>query len=938
MGTKRTLDWNEYIETARRAIAEGCVLLENRNQLLPLAEGTKVSVFGRIQEHYYKSGTGSGGMVNVASVYSVIDGILENRNLVLDEELRRIYKDWETLHPYYEGIGWGAEPWSQEEMELTDQVAKEAAERSEVAIVIIGRTAGEDRDLSDTPGSYQLTETEVDMLCKVRKYFSKMIVLLNVGGIIDMSWMDEAFPDALMYIWQGGMIGGLAVADVLTGRQVPSGKLTDTIALSIKDYPSNDNFGHDDYDCYAEDIYVGYRYFETFAKEKVRYPFGYGLTYTEFELHHIHSEHDDVARRTTITMDVKNVGAHSGREVLQFYGEAPQGVLGKPLRSLLTFVKTEELAPGENETVVITIDDDQWASYDDGGATGYKSCFVLEAGTYKLYAGTNVRNAQEILEYELPELVIVEKLYEALAPVRAFERIHPVIADGVVTVVKEPVPLATILPEDRRLMDIPEELPTKAVSDDYVTLADVVHGRASLQDVVAQLTDEDLACIVRGEGMGSSLVTPGTAAAFGGVSPRLRSFGIPAMCCDDGPSGMRLDSGVKAFSLPNGTMLGCSFNPDLVEALYSYLGLEMISNKVDALLGPGMNIHRHPLNGRNFEYFSEDPYVTGVMGTAQVRGIQSVGVTGTIKHFAANNQEYQRRSIDSTVSERALREIYLKGFEMVVRSGVADSIMTTYGSLNGLFTAGQYDLNTTILRKQWGYTGIVMTDWWADINERNKPKDKTNFAAMIASQNDIYMVCPDGKRNASGDNTLEALADGRLKRSELQRCALNICQFALHTEALRRMMGERTEVEIINRPVYADDFDAEEVDFILCGEELTVDLTYQKSVAETNYLLPLETTKLGIYEVTLIGSSELGELAQIPCTLFFTGIPVASFTFHGTNGENMEITQNIRCASRFATLRLQVGRNGVDLKEIRFRFKEKPADPIYDYENEASED
>ncbi len=254
------------------------------------------------------------------------------------------------------------------------------------------------------------------------------------------------------------------------------------------------------------------------------------------------------------------------------------------------------------------------------------------------------------------------------------------------------------------------------------------------------------------------LVTPGTAAAFGGVSKSLiERLGIPSVCCSDGPSGMRLDCGVKAFSLPNGTIIGCTFNPKLIEELYTCTGYEMIVQKVDCLLGPGMNIHRHPLNGRNFEYYSEDPYVTGSFAMAMLKGLQTAGVTGAAKHFCANNQETRRHFANPVVSERALREIYLKGFEMIVKSGVADTIMTTYGPVNGVWTAGNYDLCTTILRKEWGFKGIVMTDWWAAINERGGEPDKTNFAAMAMAQNDIYMVCPDGSTNASGDNTQRRL-------------------------------------------------------------------------------------------------------------------------------------------------------------------------------------
>ena len=930
---KKTLDWNAYTDAARRANAEGCVLLENRNQTLPLAKGTKVSIFGRIQDHYYKSGTGSGGMVNVAKVYSIPDGIRENGDLTINEALHSIYEKWEEMHPYDEGIGWGEEPWSQAEMELSEEIVLDAAAVSDAAIVIIGRTAGEDKDASDTPGSYQLTDIEKDMLRKVRKGFSRMIVLLNVGAVIDMSWMDEGAADAVMYVWQGGMVGGLAVADLLTGRQTPSGRLTDTIAYHMEDYPSNEDFGGEEYNCYTEDIYVGYRYFETFAKEKVRYPFGYGLSYTKFEITctDVRREAGKAAGKTVITVDVKNTGTYAGKEVVQIYGRAPQGALGKPSRVLLAYSKTELLKPDETETIVFEIRDDQLASYDDSGVTGHRSCFVLEAGTYAIYAGTNVRGAEEVVSFDIEGMIVVKQCREALAPVQAFKRIKPEIGeDGHAVITREDVPLATILPEERRNRELPEEIAQRVVSDEALSqsiqLKDVVSGQASLEDFVAQLSDEDLSCIVRGEGMGSSLVTPGTASAFGGVSKRLQAFGIPAVCCDDGPSGMRLDSGAKAFSLPNGTLIGCSYNPDMVEELYGYLGLEMISNKVDNLLGPGMNIHRHPLNGRNFEYFSEDPYLTGTIGMAQVRVLQSAGVTGTIKHFAGNNQEYNRRSYNSVISERALREIYLKGFEMVVTSGVADSIMTTYGALNGLFTSGQYDLNTAILREEWGYDGIVMSDWWADINERYQPKNKTNFAAMVRAQNDLYMVCPDGSKNANGDNTLEALAEDKVTRAELQRSAMNICRFAMHTEAMRRLMGEETEVEILNRPKYEDDFDADDVEFVELTDSMRIDLTYQESKANTNYVMAFDNQKPGIYEMTVVGSSPLTELAQIPCTLFYTGIPIASYTFHGTDGADMEITQDVRFMNRFVVLRLFVGKNGVNLKEIRLQYKGKLPD------------
>ena len=382
---------------------------------------------------------------------------------------------------------------------------------------------------------------------------------------------------------------------------------------------------------------------------------------------------------------------------------------------------------------------------------------------------------------------------------------------------------------------------------------------------------------------------------------------------------MRLDSGAKAFSLPIGTLIACTFNPELAEELFAFTSAEMVSNKVECLLGPGMNIHRHPLNGRNFEYFSEDPYLTGIMASAEIKGLKKHGVTGTIKHFCGNNQEKRRHFIDSVISERALREIYLRGFEMAVKLENADSVMTTYGAVNGLWTAGSYDLNTTILRNEWGFKGIVMTDWFAKINERGKEAVTTNFAAMIRSQNDIYMVCPDGAYNSMGDNTLESLENGSLTRGELQRCAANLCEFIMHTQAMNRFMKNAPSVEIINRPDEDTDCDISNLKFKAAGTEFSEPLDDRDSGMGANYSFAYELATPGKYEIAVTGSSELGELAQIPCTLFVGGLPLATFTFTGTNGQYVNVTRRLVLANPHSVMRLNVGQNGVKLKSIHFK-------------------
>lgn len=924
MSGKIILDWEQYVNTARKTVAEGCVLVEN-NGVLPLAKGARVSLFGRMQMHYYKSGTGSGGMVNISKLIGIKEALLDCDKIELNKELVEIYEAWDEANPYEEGEGWGAEPWSQKEMPVTEEMVFNAATKSDVAIVIIARTAGEDKDAKEEAGSYCLTDIELDMLDKVRKGFNNMIVLLNVGGIIDMSFVDTIKPDAVMYVWQGGMIGGLGIVDVLVGDENPSGHLTDTVAYKISDLPSDKFFGDFNKNYYGEDIYVGYRYFETFNKMVVRYPFGYGLSYTCFKVDDYQLELDLDNNKLNYSFRVTNIGKVAGKSVVQIYVEAPQGLLGKASRVLTGFEKTKSLIPEETELISGEIDFREFSSYDDTGATGNKSCFVLETGNYKVYIGENVREAELATSFKLDNLIVLEELEEALAPVEEFFRIVPVKNNNELEVSFVKVPVATISDEERRLSLLPEEI--KQTEFKNIILKDVLDGNNSLEEFIAQLNDEELASIVRGEGMGSSRVTPGTASAFGGVSDALNNkLGIPAVCCSDGPSGMRLDCGAKAFSLPNGTLLGCTFNPKLIEKLYGFVGKEMIFNKVDCLLGPGMNIHRHLLNGRNFEYFSEDPYLTGVMGTAMIKGMRKQGVTGVAKHFCGNNQEYGRHFSDSVISERALREIYLRGFELVVRSGYADSIMTTYGSVNGLWTAGSYDLNTTILREQWGFKGIVMTDWWASINERGKKQDKTNFAAMVRSQNDLYMVCPDGATNASGDNTLEALLDGRLSRAELQRCAMNIASFVMNTEAMKRHISIDNKIEIINRPNEDMDVSLEDVEFTILDGDIVIPLDTKESKAGTSYLIPFDIKTPGEYEITLVGSSTLGELAQLPCTLFYTSFPILSFTFHGSEGKYYEIVRETIFRQRFAVMRLYVARNGLKLKEIRFKFLREHVD------------
>ena len=912
------LDLERYAVLARQATAEGCVLLENEGQALPLREGERVAVFGRMAFHYYKSGLGSGGLVNTRYVVGILDALKDCKEIRLDEKLMGIYEDWIRENPFDEGQGWGRVPWCQKEMEVTDEMLG-CARDNDVSLVIIGRTAGEDQDNNAGPGSYCLTETEEDMIRRVCQVSKRTVVVLNVGNIIDMSWVEKYHPQAVLYAWQGGQEGGNGVADVLTGKVCACGKLTDTIAQSIEDYPSTENFGDPFKNYYKEDIYVGYRYFETFAKDKVLYPFGYGLSYTSFGIKAEILKNSE--EELTVAAEVVNTGAVKGKEVVQVYAKVPQGKLGNPARRLIGFAKTGELKPGEKEEVVIVIPKYDLTSYDDSGVTGHKSCYVLEEGTYEIFVGSDVRSAESAGCYE-EKFRVVEKLQEACAPVEKFSRMKAVLMpDGSYQVVTEKVPVRTVDPQERRKQNLPETL--AYTGDKGYKLVDVLDGKVSMENFVAQIREEDLIAMFRGEGMCSPKVTPGTAAAFGGVTESMKALGIPVGCCADGPSGIRMDCGTKAFSLPNGTALGCTFNTELVSDLYEMTGKELRLNKIDSLLGPGMNIHRNPLNGRNFEYISEDPLLTGRICAAQVKAMAKSGIGSTIKHFCGNNQEVGRSTSDSVMSERCLREIYLKGFEMAVREGGARSVMTTYGSVNGLWTAGSYDLCTTILRKEWGFEGIVMTDWWAKSNYEGHQAEVQVKAPMVAAQNDIYMVVSDAKANPEKDDVEEMLHAGKLTLGELQRNGANILGFLLKSPSILLLTDRicAEELEAMNTKE-ADDVDAGDLIAITSDpetQEMVVDGSLLHPAKGNTDILAVTNDYMGEFTVKFVLRSELGELAQLPISVFMDNIHKMTVSVQGTNGKWVEESRPFDMSfGHNHYIKLYYGADNLEIKEILF--------------------
>ena len=747
MQEETTAEGERYVtpgigQLVRQAGAEGCVLLRN-DGALPLNREKEVAVFGRCQLDWFYVGYGSGGDVNAPYHVNLIDG-LRNAGVRMNDELLHAYETWTQQEDNMADHGWwGHWPMNYPEMPLDAAMVQRAAQTSETALVVIGRAAGEDRENTLTKGSYYLTDEERAMLDTVTEAFSKVVVLLNIGNIVDMAWTEE-YADrlsALMIVWQSGMESGNAVADVLTGAVTPCGRLSDTIARRYEDYPSSAYFGGKDFNNYAEGIYVGYRYFDKHP-DKVLYPFGFGLSYTSFALKAESLRH--AANETEAAVTVTNTGTLPGKEIVQLWCSAPKGKLDKPLRVLVAFGKTKTLAPGESETLTLRCDDKCFASYDEDS-----SRFVLEAGEYRFTV-----NGTEAGGFTLDGEITVEQC--------------------------EPLCKTSAELRERITSRLPKSIPVTGIGSS--TLDDVKTGKITLDDFIARLSDEELEALSRGHGMmGSNLGVAGNAGAFGGVIESLRQKGVPTIITSDGPAGLRLK---KYCALqPCGTALACTWNTELIEALSAKAGEEMLHYGVDVQLAPGMNIHRNPLCGRNFEYFSEDPLLSGKMAAATVRGVQSKGKAACPKHFACNNQETNRNKNDSRVSERALREIYLRNFEIVVKEAKPLTIMTSYNKVNGVWSHYNYDLVTTVLRGEWGYTGCVITDWWMQKAKSPEFPRLRNNAYRVRAQVDVLMPGDIGhlaKRYKSDGSLLETLKHPEgIARAELQRTAKNVLTLAL---------------------------------------------------------------------------------------------------------------------------------------------------------------
>ena len=859
-------DFKAYANNCRKVIPEGLVLLEH-DGALPLTEGEPIALFGRGQFEYVKSGTGSGGRVNCPYVTNIYEELA--KRVSLDTEISEYFASYIKANPYDNGDGWKV-PKHQKQPFVEDELIINSSKRQDKAIFVLCRTVGEGFDCHAERGEWYLSEAEEHTISLLAKHFKHLIVIYNGGNIMDMSWVKKYGVGTVLCVWQGGQEGGAGTVDALMGDAAPNGRLSDTIAY-IEDYPSNEHFGNEVKNFHTEDIFVGYRYFETFAPDKVLYPFGYGLSYTTFSQQVISAQRNgDIL---TLSVSVKNQGKYNGRDVVQIYSSAPCGKLGKPARELVAFKKTKALAPNEEQTLDFTIDVNFLASYDDSGDSGYAYAYVLEAGDYSIYVGKNVRAAQKVLTFEIEETRLVRQCTQALAPVEEFSRMTA--KNGALSY--ESVPTAKYDIEERIKQSLPKAI--ELTGNCGITLKDVEKGTNTLDEFIAQFSPTELMYIIRGEGMSSPKApVPGTASCFGGVTKVWNSMGVPVMTTCDGPSGIRMESMAKATCIPVGTLLACTWDPEALNDLFDSFAEELLHYNTDIVLAPGMNIHRSPLCGRNFEYFSEDPVLTGSFATKIAQRFTGKGVYCTLKHFAVNSQELCRKYANEVLSERALREIYLRGFEMAVKSGYARAIMTSYNRINGNAAGACYDLTTTILRGEWGYEHFVMSDWWPRLPSLSGD-DWQNYylAKMVKAQNDVYMCQPDS--TTFNDDMQEAFESGYLTLGELQRCAKNIVKFSMSTLAFRQDRKIDTDtLDSCDELVYEHSLSDEPMLPYELPESRYGNKPRQRVIAELAYE--------GFYCAEIIYNTDGDALEQRNITIYVNASEPTCLTVSGTDGKD----------------------------------------------------
>lgn len=698
---------------------EGIVLLKNQDNSLPLAD-KKINIFGAASVVPLLGGAGSGAITTFDPVYFY--EALDESGIQYNTELQALYEKecGSNEIPKFNNailnnlLQLMLAKSSLEEMDpdkLTDSVMANAKAFSDTAVVVIGRTSAENSDLS--PETLQLNENEKAMIEKVATTFSEVIVLFNIGNVMEMGFLDEYESiKAAAIIWITGEFGMRAVGRMLKGDVNPSGRLADTIAYSIYDHPSTENFGSFEYDGgehyveYQEGIYVGYRYFETFAKDKVQYPFGHGLSYTTFKKEIVSKSTSD--GKISVDVKVTNTGAVSGKDTVQIYYSAPYtGKIEKSAICLGGYEKSKLLAPGESEILTVEFDINDMASYD----RFTNEAWVLEKGEYKIILGENVRNHIDSFTYTIKDDVIIKNDEVTGAEIKnLFDDVYSGFTvlsrsdhDGTYPVARSLVKTDEIKNADKYPEPTKEGTAPKmgvTYESGTIMLQDVYENPELMDKFLDQLTLDEMAHLVTHSGY---------------MTYGIDRLGIPKTWDNDGPSCIKGTHGITysdcGTSYPCETAIACTWNKDLAKKMGESVGIEARSIGTDTWYAPGANIHRNPMGGRNFEYFSEDPVISGIMAAQIIEGAWSQGLVTTIKHFALNDQESHRAGIFTWADEQAMREIYLKAFEIPVKDSPCYGIMSAYNRIGTDWCGASSELLNDLLRTEWGYDGFVVSDY-----------------------------------------------------------------------------------------------------------------------------------------------------------------------------------------------------------------------------------
>ena len=830
-------------QLSKEAAEEGMVLLENENQALPLAQGSKAALFGTGSYGTIKGGTGSGDVYNryTISVYDALTSTYNISNMAWWGEYLKTFEEKKAQAAeekkdndyvkYTQGRFGGADSFLAIDQALTQSdMDKAKAGGVTTAFYTVSRVSGEGADRTIGKGDYELSEVEYNNIKLIAKNFDKCVVLLNVGGVVDTKFFSEIEGvDGLVLMSQAGMKGGNALADILTGKTTPSGKLTDTWAKNYSDYPAattiGDNDGDNKQEDYKEGIYVGYRYFDTFNITPA-YEFGYGKSYTSFDVEPLTVAADE--NNVSVTVNVTNTGdTYSGKEVVEVYFSAPDGSIEKPYQELAGFAKTDNLAPGESQKLIVTYKTTEMSSYDEA-----KAAYVMEDGDYIVRVGDSSRNTKvagvltldkDVVTEQLSNQLTLDKNWKDLSKTGKTPYSYKDEAAQIKAAARIALPSAKIKTENNASKIDEKKVTTYLTADaakDYkaaenevvetvdavpanTKLIDVYDGKVSMESFVASLDDTQLANLANGiSGASTSGDTWGadansvTGAAGETSQLYFNSLGIPNTVEADGPAGIRVTAETTdkdgnavynyCTAFPIGTLLAQTWNTDLVNRVGKAIGEEMVEIGVTLWLAPGMNIHRDPLCGRNFEYYSEDPALTGYVGSAITAGVQSnKGVGVTIKHYITNNQETNRSAVNTSVSERTLREIYLKGFEMVVKSAQPMAIMSSYNKVNGTYACENFDLLTSVPRGEWGFDGMVMTDWGAG--------NRAGVDTMMHAGNDLVMPGRTQDRMIAAlqgnpvGTTADPNLDKTLVRGDIQKCVSRVLTMIMRSSQFGKM-------------------------------------------------------------------------------------------------------------------------------------------------------